>query len=221
MSVKINSKDGKLIATKTMVEVYDDVPRVGTWAIAKGFDRPHYDILKLIYKHKERFWRLENNSRNKSRCFVTRRISSKQVGRPVDEVMLNISQIILLVGLLRNTDATIRLLVDIIKAGRVAEVLNLLNSIDVDDIDVRYVYVMEDSDGNLKIGISNNPERRLTEIQAANAKPVRIVAVKECKKRKYQDEVELHNKCEEHRIHGEWYRASALEELDVESCCIN
>lgn len=86
----------------TAVEIIDDEARSGTWIIAEGFERDHHRVKELISKYKERFLRLENNSR--SNGLITRRVPAKKAGRPVDEIMLNQQQFVFLGTLFRNTE---------------------------------------------------------------------------------------------------------------------
>jgi phage regulator Rha-like protein len=87
------------------VEIYDDVPRSGTFIISKGFKRDHHRLMELIKKHKERFLRLGNNS--VSTGLIMRRIPVKKAGRPVNEIMLNEQQTIFLGTLFRNTEVVL------------------------------------------------------------------------------------------------------------------
>ena len=84
------------------VEIFDNEPRSGTWVIAQGFNRGHHDVIKLIKKHQDRFFRLENK-RNLNQ-FILRRVPAKKAGRPIDEIMLNEQQSIFLGTLFRNTE---------------------------------------------------------------------------------------------------------------------
>jgi len=86
-----------------IVEIYDDNPMIGTWAVAQGFERPHKQIVRLIKKHEERFLNLGNNRVHLKRL-ITRRVPIKTAGRPVDEIMLNDKQAIFLGTLFRNSD---------------------------------------------------------------------------------------------------------------------
>ena len=87
---------------ESSVEIYNDEIRSGTWIIADGFKREHFDVLKLIRKHEERFFRLDN--KRNSNQFITRRVPAKKAGRPVDEIMLNKKQALFLGTLFRNTE---------------------------------------------------------------------------------------------------------------------
>lgn len=118
---------------KSVVEICKDVPRSGTWIIAEGFDREHYDVVKLIKKHKKRFLRLDNKlnsdqfiiSDNNSvlNGFIIRRVPAKKAGRPIDEILLNEQQAIFLGTLFRNTEAVLdfkeRLARDFVQAKNV------------------------------------------------------------------------------------------------------
>ena len=88
---------------KDIVRIHDEEPRAGTFLIAKGFDREHSKIVRLISKYKDRFLRLENNKRP-SKALIIQKVSTKTAGRPVEEYLLNEQQTIFLGSLLRNTD---------------------------------------------------------------------------------------------------------------------
>jgi len=186
------------------VEIWQDVARAGSYLLAQGLDREHDNVRKLIEKYREDF---EDFSDLK-----TRQLKSTG-GRKATEYLLTLDQVTFFFSLIRNNKHTIKLFTEIIKAGNIVKVMAMLNSFDSDDINVRYVYVMQDSMGNLKIGISNDPERRLSEINANNSEPVILLGMKETHAPAYQDETALHNKAREHKIKGEWYTGEALKEI--------
>lgn len=84
------------------VEVYNNESRAGTFIVSQGFERDHYDVVKLIKKYKERFLRL--NNKLTSNQFIKRKVPTKKAGRPVEEIMLNEQQTIFLGTLFRNTE---------------------------------------------------------------------------------------------------------------------
>lgn len=66
-----------------------------------------------------------------------------------------------------------------------------------------YIYVIQEGeDGPIKIGVSNDPSRRLQELQTGNALDLRLL-VKRPGIRK--DEVRLHHLLATHRMKGEWF----------------
>lgn len=67
--------------------------------------------------------------------------------------------------------------------------------------------------GRLKIGISNNPEERIKNLNIGNADILKLVYVREAKGKGYSDETKLHKDCDQHHIHGEWFTSNALEIL--------
>ena len=77
---------------KDLVRIHDDVPRAGTWLIAKGLERDHANILKTVERNKEDF---EDFGDLKSE-------SHKTGGRPTVEYLLTEEQATLLITYLRN-----------------------------------------------------------------------------------------------------------------------
>ena len=77
-----------------VVEVFEDVPRAGTFLIAQGFQREHKMVTKLIEKYRSDF---EEFGTLKVRKVMTK-------GRPVIEFWLNEEQFFLLGSYMRNTD---------------------------------------------------------------------------------------------------------------------
>ncbi len=91
--------------------------------------------------------------------------------------------------------------------------IRALQDIDTDDIPVRYVYAATDNQGRVKIGISNNPERRLMELNTGNADELRLIFVKETVNERYSDETALHNTAKQYHIRSEWFDNRATEVL--------
>jgi predicted GIY-YIG superfamily endonuclease len=83
----------------------------------------------------------------------------------------------------------------------------------------KYVYLISDSNTyNYKIGISNNPEKRIKELQTGNENKLKIIHKVLCENYK-NVETALHNQYSFLEINGEWFE---LREEDVknfpESC---
>lgn len=85
-----------------IVKIHKDEPRAGTFLISKGFNRPHKEVLKLIYKYEDRFIRLNNIGNSKP--LIKNRVPVTKAGRPVDEILLNEGQTLFLGTLFRNTE---------------------------------------------------------------------------------------------------------------------
>ena len=72
----------------------------------------------------------------------------------------------------------------------------------------KYVYLISDSNTyNYKIGISNNPERRIKTLQTGNDNKLKIVHKILCE---YYTHVEkaLHHRYNLNKINGEWFELS-------------
>ena len=90
-------------------------------------------------------------------------------------------------------------------------VIKALNDFEVpDDLPDMFVYAIRNKDtGNLKIGISRNPESRLKQLQIGCDGILELVSIRPAENR-YADEKRLHNENKEHRIHGEWFTEEAV-----------
>ena len=71
-----------------------------------------------------------------------------------------------------------------------------------------YVYMIQAGYGSVKIGVSNNPEKRLKKLQIGNHKRLHIIA-KFCfndKNEAFIFERFLHEKFQKWHMNGEWYK---------------
>lgn len=85
-----------------------------------------------------------------------------------------------------------------------------LNNFEVpDDVPDMYVYAIKNtSTGNIKLGISKNPEQRLKQLQTGCDGKLELVAYRKADNG-YSDELQLHTENEQHAIHGEWFTSDA------------
>lgn len=60
--------------------------------------------------------------------------------------------------------------------------------------------------GAIKIGVSNDPRRRLDTMQTGSAEPLELLGVLPGQ---FEEERRLHEMLKRHRIHGEWFRGDA------------
>ena len=100
------------------------------------------------------------------------------------------------------------------------DVLSALNAFHVDEEIVNalresnpnakmFVYAIKEADtGNVKIGISTNPYRRLQQLQTGNSSRLELVAMKEAVNG-YEDEQAAHLANKQYHIHNEWFTAPA------------
>lgn len=83
----------------------------------------------------------------------------------------------------------------------------------------KYVYLISDSKSyTYKIGISNNPEKRIKSLQTGNDKTLKIVCKVLCEN--YSNvETALHNKYNFLRVSGEWFELNDKDVLNFEQDC--
>lgn len=84
------------------------------------------------------------------------------------------------------------------------EMMNFAKNIDIDDAEMFIYAIMEEDTGNIKIGISKNPEQRLRQLQTGNSSQLSIVKTIKADNN-FKDEKALHLKNKEHLIRGEWF----------------
>lgn len=190
---------------KGSIEHVVDEQRVGTYLIAQGFNREHKKILELVRNYEESFLELG--------VIPTKRLGSTG-GRPANSLMLNESQVMLLMSLIRNTSQKTKVLTKFIKLKGVIDIIKILKDFDFGDEPKRFVYAMQDDIGNIKIGISNDPERRLKELNLGSALGLKLIFTKTSTGTAYSDEKELHNSCAPYHIRSEWFTTEARRLLE-------
>ena len=89
-------------------------------------------------------------------------------------------------------------------------IIEALNNFEVpEDVPDMYVYAIKNKDtGNIKLGISKNPEQRLKQLQTGCDGKLELVAYRKADNG-YRDELQLHTENEQHAIHGEWFTSDA------------
>lgn len=92
----------------------------------------------------------------------------------------------------------------------VGSIIRAINDFEVpDDLPDLFVYAAREVDtGNIKLGISKNPEQRLKQLQTANSSKLELIAIKEAPNR-YKDEEKNHQLNSANHIRGEWFNANA------------
>lgn len=94
-------------------------------------------------------------------------------------------------------------------------ILKALNSFEVpEDLPDMYVYaIRNNTTGNIKLGISKNPENRLKQLQTGNDCELELIATSKAVN-KFSDEVFLHKKYKDFNIRGEWFNGCVKNALN-------
>ncbi|OQW93477.1 MAG: hypothetical protein BWK79_10930 [Beggiatoa sp. IS2] len=94
-------------------------------------------------------------------------------------------------------------------------IINALNNFEIpSDIleackDTLYVYAIREVDsGNIKLGISKDPQVRLKQLQVGNSSRLELIAYREAKNG-YCDEHSVHDANNDYHIRGEWFSPKA------------
>lgn len=78
-------------------------------------------------------------------------------------------------------------------------------------MEINNIYFIEDKIGNIKIGVSKNPNKRKEELQIGNSSALKIVYIIE--NIAFSFEKHIHNICEKYRISGEWFKKEVIDHL--------
>ena len=86
------------------------------------------------------------------------------------------------------------------------EVIAALEDFEIpENLPTMYVYAIRNNHtGRIKLGISENPERRLKELQIGNDCELELLAYREAANR-FKDEKAIHDKHQHLRVRGEWF----------------
>ena len=191
--------------------IVNNQPYLESLTVAKWFKRRHEGVLTHIRQYSKELQKIGGELK----------IEIKRTkGRPIKNYLLNYGQAMFLASVISSSPTGIefkKLLCKSFQANTdwLQKIKRALENFDLDDIECRYVYAAQDQDGNLKIGISNNPERRLAELNIGNAQKLKLVYIKEAELPRYQDETQLHQAAAPYQINGEWFTEEAMEVLNA------
>lgn len=83
------------------------------------------------------------------------------------------------------------------------------------DLPEMYIYaIREQRTGNIKLGISRDPQQRLLQLQTGNSSELELVAYRKASNR-FFDERRLHQQAQDRHVRGEWFLPAAADLLVV------
>ena len=134
------------------------------------------------------------------RMYATDNLGRKQLTNHINERgVLNM--------LIKSSRTPPKLLDEIISRVKGAkEVIAALEDFEIpENLPTMYVYAIRNKHtGRIKLGISENPERRLKELQTGNDCELELLAYREAANR-FKDEKAIHDKHQHLRVRGEWF----------------
>jgi hypothetical protein len=187
--------------------------RVSTSLIAQTFSRRNDAVVKVVLDYYDIFISMEDSCGLDKKKIPTNKIRTK--GRSGFEYLLNYNQTLFLLSLVRSSCKEVAVLKSkVITTCSVVKAMQLIKNFDFSDIPCRYVYAAVDTRGRVKIGISNDPSRRIKDLNIGNADKLEIVMTREAKNSGYSDETNLHLECSDFRIRSEWFTQEAMEVIN-------
>lgn len=96
------------------------------------------------------------------------------------------------------------------------EIIAALEDFEIpENLPTMFVYAIRNKHtGRIKLGISENPERRLKELQIGNDCELELLAYREAANR-FKDEKAIHNKHQHLRVRGEWFDVPVAYAVDI------
>ena len=83
---------------------------------------------------------------------------------------------------------------------------------------MKYVYLIRGNDGRYKIGIADNPMKRIRQLQTGNSDPLTLIEIYQSENAR-KIESALHNRYSHARNVGEWFDLSVVEEANFYKMC--
>lgn len=180
------------------LKVMGDVKTMSSLEIAKLTGKDHADVLKDIRRilaevgiGESRFSGSYISKQNKEvHCF----------NLPYFEALLVLTSF-------SNIDLKIKAL----KATNILHLRDLLSDIDVKDLNSdQFIYVaMEEQSGRYKVGISKNPEERITQLNVGNPERLILVHAYLANESGHLSEKLAHEALCKHHIRSEWFAKDA------------
>ena len=154
---------------------------------------------------------IKRNSENLSQIDTLRirRNRPENGGRETHDYYLTKKQAIFITLMAQKVSTAMKLQV-VESLGDIDYLLDALNSFEVpDDMRDMYVYAIRESEsGRIKLGISSDPVKRLSELQTGNSQKLELVAYRKAVNQ-FSDERELHRLASDIHIRGEWFGEQA------------
>lgn len=182
---------------------------IGSYELSEKFNLEHRLVIRLIKKH-ELFLSEIGNIEPR---FLKASISENEGGRPISDYILNANQVYFIVMLMPNHGYLLKLKKRIAKSmieNRKSQAKMFLQEIRSIKTEKRHghVYVIQTSDGIIKIGRSTIPEKRIDSLKTqGNLKIVKKYVSKKTDAY-YEIETKAHNAFEDERTKGEWFNSS-------------
>ena len=125
-------------------------------------------------------------------------------GRPTIDFLLNENQTILLISLMKNNVKIVEILTEYVSSKNIFEVLEKTEKIKDQDCS-GYLYIIQKKNKLVKIGISKNPEKRISAIETHNGEVSVNKFVSEKLLNYMEIEKLMHNNFKDFRVRGEWF----------------
>lgn len=170
--------------------------------IAEKLGKQHTHVLEKIRKLKTDLDDSENEN-FREKIFISRGQKYPYIEMDVSSALLLLMEFVGKKGLVCKRMLSELLPYSVEFANKL---ISAIENFDMEeDLPERYIYAASDSQGNIKIGISRDPRRRIKDLNVGNPYKLELVFTKEAINPHYQDETALHAKFKDNKLCGEWF----------------
>lgn len=174
------------------------------------------DIAKIFNMQHARVVRSINTLIKNNEIFNVDSYVDNYRGKEFEVFLLNETQLISLLTRFSKSSSRSKI-INLFKISqeKVIKLINAINEFDFEeDLPERFLYAASDQLGNIKIGISKNPEERVKQLNCGNAQELSLLFIKKATKQKYLEETEIHNKLSDLKIRSEWFSPVCYEKVE-------
>ena len=98
-------------------------------------------------------------------------------------------------------------------ADSLAQIIKAISEMDIDCEDMKLYIARESITGNIKLGISKNPEARIKQLQTGNSSTLELLGVMDAPNG-FMDESKIHKTLAANLIRGEWFSPESIKKLE-------
>ncbi len=99
---------------------------------------------------------------------------------------------------------------------KIDAIMQMIKNFDTEELDdVMFLYVVSDSVGNYKVGVSKHPEERVKQLNIGNAMTLKLIHTKKCNDSPYKLEAKVHKNLSACNVRSEWFEGDADNIIDA------
>lgn len=183
---------------------------ISSYFLSKSMGRNHHSVVQLIKKHEKTL----------SKLGQLKKENVKTKGRSIISYSLSYCQTAYLFSAFSNSKSVSKVKEVIFRNLKLNHDFNekiktALSNFDFDGLNDRYIYIASNESGQIKIGISKNPEKRVKQLNIGNHEILKLIYFYKSEQKGYSEEKMIHKQMSNHKIRSEWFNNDCLKEISI------